>query len=182
MTSPYKFYQFWINAADADLPKFFRYFSFKSKEEIEGLEKEHEQNPNALKRILAEELTKRMHSEEDYHSAMQVSEIVFNHKASPESLRSMSADQLAMIAEELPFHQVDSSQILNGITLDELLTQTGILASKGDVRRAVKNNAISINKTKVKTHDHNLSSEDLLQGKYVMIENGKKNKFIIGTK
>lgn len=180
MTSPYKFYQFWINAADADLPKFFRYFSFKSKEEIEGLESEYEHNPNALKRILAEELTKRVHSTDDFESAMKVSDIVFNHKASPESLRNMSADQLALIAEELPFHRVDADQVSKGIALDDLLTSTGILTSKGDVRRAVKNNAIAINKTKVKTHDHSITSGDLLQGQYLMIENGKKNKFIVG--
>jgi len=182
MTSPYKFYQFWINAADADLPKYFRYFSFKSKEEIEALETEHATNPNALKRILAEELTKRVHSDDDFDSAMKVSDIVFNHKASSDSLREMSSDQLNMIAEELPFHEIPASDVNNGITLDELLTSTGILSSKGDVRRAVKNNAISINKTKVQNHDHPISADDLLQGKYLMIENGKKNKFMLAIK
>ncbi len=180
MTSPYKFYQFWINAADADLQKYFRYFSFRLKEEIEALEAEHATNPNALKRILAEELTKRIHSDSDYESAMQVSEIVFNHKASAESLKAMSEAQLSMISDELPFHTVSPDQISSGIALDELLTTTGIVGSKGDVRRAVKNNAIAINKTKVQAHDHAISSTDLLQGKYIMIENGKKNKFMIG--
>jgi len=182
MTSPYKFYQFWINAADADLAKYFRYFSFKSREEIEALEAEYATNPNALKRILAEELTKRIHSEKDFDSAMKVSDIVFNHKASAESLKSMSAEQLKMIAEELPHHEIASAEMSGGISLDELLTSTGILASKGEVRRAVKNNAISINKTKVQTHDHTISTKDLLQGNYLMIENGKKNKFIIALK
>jgi len=181
MTSPYKFYQFWINSADADLPKYFRYFSFKTKDDIETLEAEHSENPNALKRILAEELTKRIHSAEDFESAMKVSDIVFNHKASAESLRSMSVDQLSMIAEELPYHTISSDHISAGISLDELLTTTGILNSKGDVRRAVKNNAISLNKTKLQTHDHSISTTDLLQGKYLMIENGKKNKFIVGV-
>lgn len=181
MTSPYKFYQFWINAADADLPKYYRYFSFKSKDEIESLEAEHSDNPNALKRILAEELTKRIHSAKDFESAMKVSDIVFNHKASAESLQSMSEDQLSMIAEELPFHNISLDQVTAGIALDELLTTTGILNSKGDVRRAVKNNAIALNKTKLQAHDHSISAADLLRGKYLMIENGKKNKFIVGA-
>lgn len=179
MTSPYKFYQFWINAADADLPKYFRYFSFKSKDEIESIESEHADNPNALKRILAEELTKRIHSSDDFESAKKVSDIVFNHKASAESLASMSEDQLNLIADELPFYKVSKDQLSSGIALDELLTITGILSSKSDVRRAIKNNAISLNKTKLQAHDYSITAADLLQGKYLMIENGKKNKFML---
>lgn len=179
MTSPYKFYQFWINAADADLPKYFRYFSFKSKEEIEGLEADHATNPNALKKILAEELTTHVHSEEDYNSAMKVSEIVFNHKASPESLAVMSENELSLIAEELPSVSVRKDKINSGIPLDELLTETEILQSKGDVRRAVKNNAISINKVKIQTHDYTINAQHLLKEKYCMIENGKKNKYMV---
>ena len=123
-----------------------------------------------------------MHSDDDFDSAMKVSDIVFNHKASPESLRGMSADQLKMIAQELPYHEITLAEIGRGISLDELLTSTGILASKGDVRRAVKNNAISINKIKTQTHDYIITSEELLQKNYLMIENGKKNKFMIGLK
>jgi tyrosyl-tRNA synthetase len=179
MTSPYKFYQFWINAADADLAKYYRYFSFKSKEEIEGLEAEYETNPNALKKILAEELTTRIHSQEDYESAMKVSEIVFNHKASPESLSTMSETELSLIAEELPSVSISKAKLSEGIALDDLLTETEILKSKGDVRRAIKNNAISINKVKIQAHNFTVDNQHLLQEKYCMIENGKKNKYIL---
>ena len=181
MTSPYKFYQFWINAADDDLGKYYRYFSFKPKEEIEALETEHATNPNALKKILAEELTTRIHSASDYESAKKVSEIVFNHKASPESLSSMSKDELSLIADELPMMTISKDKISAGIPLDDLLTETNILQSKGDVRRAVKNNAICINKIKIQTHDHLVSKEHLLKEQYVMVENGKKNKYILVT-
>ncbi len=179
MTSPYKFYQFWINAADDDLGKYYRYFSFKPKEEIEALETEHATNPNALKKILAEELTTRIHSASDYESAKKVSEIVFNHKASPESLSSMSKEELSLIADELPMMTISKDKISAGIPLDDLLTETNILQSKGDVRRAVKNNAISINKIKIQTHDYLVNNDHLLKEQYVMIENGKKNKYIV---
>jgi len=179
MTSPYKFFQFWINADDADLNKYFRYFSFKSKEEIESLESEHQGNPNQLKRILAEELTKRVHSDADYMSAMNVSEIVFNHKANEETLRSMSEGELKMISDEIPSHTMNPDKVKDGMLLDELLTESGILSSKGEVRRAVKGNAISLNKVKVTTHDQVIKSTDLLQGKYLFIENGKKKKHMI---
>ena len=179
MTSPYKFFQFWINADDADLNKYFRYFSFKSKKEIESLESEHQGNPNQLKRILAEELTKRVHSDADYMSAMNVSEIVFNHKANEETLRSMSEGELKMISDEIPSHTMNPDKVKYGMPLDELLTESGILSSKGEVRRAVKGNAISLNKVKVTTHDQVIKSTDLLQGKYLFIENGKKKKHMI---
>ena len=179
MTSPYKFFQFWINADDADLNKYFRYFSFKSKKEIESLESEHQGNPNQLKRILAEELTKRVHSDADYMSAMNVSEIVFNHKANEETLRSMSEGELKMISDEIPSHAMNPDKVKDGMLLDELLTESGILSSKGEVRRAVKGNAISLNKVKVTTHDQVIKSTDLLQGKYLFIENGKKKKHMI---
>jgi len=179
MTSPYKFFQFWINADDADLNKYFRYFSFKSKKEIESLESEHQGNPNQLKRILAEELTKRVHSDADYMSAMNVSEIVFNHKANEETLRSMSEGELKMISDEIPSHTMNPDKVKDGMLLDELLTESGILSSKGEVRRAVKGNAISLNKVKVTTHDQVIKSTDLLQGKYLFIENGKKKKHMI---
>ena len=179
LTSPYKFYQFWINADDADLPKYFRYFSFRSKEEIELLEAEYESNPNQLKRLLAEEITKRVHSEADYASAMRVSEIVFNHKANAETIKSMSEAELKMISDEIPSYQIAAERIKAGIPLDELLTETRILPSKGEVRRAVKGNAIALNKIKVASHDHLVTVVDLLQGAYLFIENGKKKKYML---
>ncbi|MEL6942591.1 MAG: tyrosine--tRNA ligase [Bacteroidota bacterium] len=180
MTSPYRFYQFWLNADDRDLPKFMRYFSLKSKEEIEGLEAEYAENPQALKRILAEEITVRVHSQEDYEAAQQVSQLIFNKKASKEQLLEMSASQLKTISEEIPSFSISKDAIANKLNIIDLLAeQTQIVASKGDARRAIKGNAISINKEKVTNHEHLVSSDDLLKGEYLMVENGKKNKFML---
>jgi len=178
LTSPYKFYQFWINADDADLPKFFRYFSFKTREEIEALEQDAD--PREMKKLLAEELTIRIHGEEDYQSVKDVSEILFNRSASAEQLRSLSQMSLETISHEIPSFKIASDVISSQVSIDELLSEhTGICKSKGEAKRAIQNNAVSVNKSKVTTPDFQLSSEDLLQGEYIMIENGKKNKYLI---
>lgn len=179
LTSPYQFYQFWLNAADADLPKFMRYFTLKSKEEVLALEAEHANNPNALKRILAEELTRRVHSDEAYEAALNVSNLLFKN-ASKETLLAMNTDALEIVAEEITSFEVEKSVFENGVNILDLLTEhTTIIKSKGDGRRAIKNNAIAVNKDKVKSHELMVSTSDFLHNKYVMIENGKKNKFML---
>ncbi len=180
MTSPYKFYQFWINADDADLAKFYRYFSFKQREEIESDEKELD--PRTLKKKLAEELTIRIHSAEDYASVEDVSEILFNKNATAEKLKSLSVDALETIGQEIPSFKIPADIIKGQLNIVDLIAEhTAICSSKGDARRAIKNNALSINKVKVSDHNHMLDSTDLLQGNYMMIENGKKNKYLIAT-
>lgn len=180
MTSPYRFYQFWLNADDRDLPKFMRYFSLKSKEEIEGLEAEYAENPQALKRILAEEITVRVHSQEEYESVLKVTQLLFNKKASKEQLLELSEANLKTVSEEIPSFTLSKDTLANQLNIIDLLAeQTQIVASKGDARRAIKGNAISVNKEKVSNHEHLVTSEDLLQGKYMMVENGKKNKFML---
>lgn len=183
LTSPYKFYQFWINADDKDLPKFIRYFTFKSKEQVEAEEKEHADNPQALKRILAEELTVRIHSREIYESILKVTELLFNKKANRDNLLAMNEQDLAAVANEIPSFSISKDQIANGINIIDLIAEaTQILSSKGEARRAIKNNAISINKEKVKSHETIINQDALLHGKYIMVENGKKNKFLLKVK
>ncbi len=180
LTSPYKFYQFWINSADADLPKFMRIFSFKSQEEILALEKQYAEDPRALKKILAEEITVRIHSEDDYQSVLSVSEILFNKKASRGQLLSLDERSLKAIGQEIPTHQVSTGLIQNHVSVGDLLSEhTDICTSKSDARRAIKNNAIAINKTKISDHEALITPDDLLHGKYIMVENGKKNKYIL---
>ena len=180
MTSPYKFYQFWINADDADLPKFYRYFSFKSKEEIEALEQELADDPNKRKAILAEELTTRIHSAEDHKSVVAVSEILFNKKSSQKQLKSLREQDFETIAQEIPSVNVKATVDAEGINIVELLTtHSNICASNGDARRAIKGNAISVNKVKVGDHNATVSSDDLIHNQYLMIENGKKNKYVV---
>jgi tyrosyl-tRNA synthetase len=180
LTSPYKFYQFWINADDADLAKFFRTFSLKSREEILQLEKDHSEDPRQLKKILSEEITIRVHSDEDYKSVLNVSEILFNKNASREQLISLNPSALETISQEIPSHEISFDQLKNHINIVDLLSEaTPITASKSEARRAIQSNAISINKKKVTDHELNISTEHLLHGKYLMIENGKKNKYMI---
>ena len=180
MTSAYKFYQFWINADDADIHKFTRYFTLHTKEEIEAREAEYGDDPRMLKKLLAEELTKRVHSEAAYKSVLDVSEILFNKKASKEQLFSLSVDDLNTVAEEIPSYTVAADVLKSNIDIVDLMTQhTDILSSKGEAKRAIKGNAISVNKEKVADDTLAISDDMLIHGAFLMVENGKKNKFII---
>lgn len=179
MTSPYKFYQFWINASDSDIPSFTRYFTLKTKEEIEAREKELADNPRELKRLLAEELTIRVHSQEDYDAVLKVSELLFNKNASKETLRSLDEKSLQTVSEEIPSFEIPKDQLANGINIVALLAEhSQIVKSNGDARRAIKGNAIAVNKDKITSHETSVSSSDLLHDKYIMVENGKKNKYL----
>ncbi|MCB0557197.1 MAG: tyrosine--tRNA ligase, partial [Phaeodactylibacter sp.] len=132
LTSPYQFYQFWINADDADTPKFTRYFTLKSREEIEAREQELAGNPQELKRLLAEELTIRVHSEEDYRSVLRVSELLFGRSATKGQLLELAKGELATVAAEIPSFSVPRELLANGVNIVDLLAEhTEILASKG---------------------------------------------------
>lgn len=180
MTTPYKFYQFWLNVDDNDLQKLYRYFSLLSREEIEHLEAEFLGFPNALKANLGKELTIRIHGQQAYDSAKNVTEILFNAKASKEQLYSLSTDDLQLISEEIPSFQVPRSILEGGVNLIDVLSDfSSVLASKSEARRAIQSNAIAVNKDKISDINANLSYEHLLHDKYVMIENGKKNKYIL---
>ena len=176
LTSPYKFYQFWVNAGDADLPKYFRYFSLKSHEEIELLEKEYGDNPNHLKRVLAEELTIRVHSQEDFENVANVSNLLFNKKASHEELLTMTPDAFAAVADEIPSHAVGLTE---GMSLEDIVLQCEIFGSKSEYKRAIKANAISVNKVKIADDGYCLKSADMIHGRYIILENGKKNKYCL---
>lgn len=183
LTSPYKFYQFWLNADDRDLPKFMRYFTFKSKEEVESLEEQFADDPRQLKAILAEEMTVRIHSAEEYESVKQVSNLLFNKKANAEQLKELSASALQTVAEEIPHFELDKDLISNGVSLIDLMGEhTSMVKSKSEARRAIKGNAVSVNKVKTSAEDAQLNAEDLLHGQYIMVDNGKKNKFMIIAK
>lgn len=183
MTSPYKFYQFWLNVDDAELSKLTRYFSLFSREEIEKREAENADNPNALKALLAKELTIRIHGQAAYDSAKNVSDILFNAKASKEQLLSLSADELEMIAGEIPSFKIDRKLLEADYSLLDLLSeQTTIVASKSEARRAIQANAISVNKDKISDINMVVDKDQLLHGRYLMVENGKKNKHMIIVK
>lgn len=181
MTSPYEFYQFWLKSDDADTAKFIRYFTLKSKEEVEAMEAELADNPQALKAELAKELTIRVHGEDNYNSVLKVTNLLFNKKASKEQLEALSVNELELIKGEIKNFTINKDVITaEGVNIIELLaTHTTITASKADARRAVKNNAIAINKEKVGNQEAVVTTADLLHNEYIMLENGKKNKYII---
>lgn len=182
-TSPYKFYQFWINADDRDLPKFMRYFTLKTREEVEALEATYASNPGALKRILAEELTVRIHSEPVFKAVQNVSELLFNSKAGRETLFELGENELETVAEEIPSFQVDKAVLANGVGIVELMSDvTNMLPSKGEAKRAIQGQAVSVNKEKVNSAEAIVNHESLLHGKYIMLENGKKNKVMLVVK
>ncbi len=178
LTSPYRFYQFWLNTDDRDLPKFLRYFSLKNRETIEHLEAT--ETPQRLKQIFAEEMTVRIHGQAEFEAVQAVSQLLFDPKASPDALRALAADTLAQVADEIPSPEVSREQLQAGITIVDLLSEhTGILTSKSEAKKAIQNNAISINKEKISTLDASVSTADLLKDRFLLIENGKKNKFLV---
>lgn len=178
LTTSYKFYQFWLNADDRDLPKFLRYFSFKSREEIEALEAN--ETPQQIKRIFAEEMTIRLHGQAEYEAVLAVSQLLFDPKAGPESLHGLDERTLGQVAEEIPSPKVPLSLFEQKVSLLDFLSEhTNILPSRSEAKKAIQNNAISLNKNKVTALDGTISTSDLLHGKYVMVENGKKNKYLV---
>ena len=184
MTSPYAFYQFWINTDDRDIPSYTRYFTLRSKQEVEAMEAEFAEDPITRKRLLAEELTSRIHGKEALASAQRVSQLLFRPKLNAEFLAELSSQDWAMVAQELPTFSVPASRWqTNGLDiLDLVAEETNIVSSKGEGRRAIKGNAISINKSKVTSHDVRISPDQLFHGQYLLVENGKKNKYLITLK
>jgi tyrosyl-tRNA synthetase len=180
MTSPYQFYQFWINCDDRDLPKFLRYFSLKNKSEIEAIELESAQTQ---KKVLAEELTRRIHGDAEFAAVLSVSQMLFDAKATRESLLAMDLKTLQTVAEELERKSIDAAVLQQGIQIIELLSdKTGIFTSKSEAKKAMQNNAISINKEKITDVNMIVNASHLLHNQYVMVENGKKNKYLVLVK
>lgn len=180
LTSPYRFYQFWINCDDRDLPRFTRYFTLRSREEVEANEAAHSDNPVALKRLLAEELTRRIHGEQAFGSVQKVSTLLFDPKADAGLLRSLGEKELASIAEEIPHFRVPAGRIRSGVGIVDLMSEdTALVPSKSEARRAIKGRSVSVNKVKVEAEGFIVGAQELLHGKYIMVENGKKNKYML---
>ncbi|MGB0882960.1 MAG: tyrosine--tRNA ligase, partial [Vicingaceae bacterium] len=181
-TSPYKFYQYWINASDEDAANYIRIFTLKTKNEIEALEKEHAEAPHlrVLQKALGEDITVRVHSKEDLEAAINASEILFmKGQEAVDGLKSMSAQVFEDVFEGVPQAEIALSEIETGVSIiDALSSKTNFLKSGGEARRALKENSISVNKDKVKD-DKMLNTNDLINGKYILLQRGKKNYFIV---
>ena len=179
-TSAYKFYQYWINAADEDVSKYIRIFTLKSQEEIESLEAQHAQDPGRriLQKALAEDITKRIHSEADLETAIAASALLFG-KASKEAIEALPEAEFLSVFEGVPQANLGADQVQSGLPIIDFLSEhTGFLASKGEARRALKENSISINKVKV-NENTTITSEDLISSKHILVQRGKKNYFLV---
>jgi len=181
-SSPYKFFQFWLNCSDDDAVKYIKIFTLIPREEIEELEKQHNEAPHLriIQKALAKDITIRVHSEEDYNAAVEASTILFG-KGTTETLRNLSEDMLLSVFEGVPQAEISIDEIKNGIGIIELLAEkTNIFATKGEARRMLKDNGVSINKEKVKD-TFVVTEKDLLNEKYILAQKGKKNYFLIKT-
>jgi tyrosyl-tRNA synthetase len=179
-TSPYSFYQFWLNCSDEDSKRFIRIFTLLSKEEIESMEKEHEANPHLriLQKTLAKELTICVHSEKDYQASVEASQILFG-AGTAESLAALSKEMFFAVFEGVPQYNIAASKLQDGINIVTLLAEeTDIFASKGEARRMLKDNGVSVNKTKV-TDASVISSKELINNQYLLVQKGKKNYYVI---
>ena len=177
-TSPYKFYQFWLNSTDDDSKNYIKIFTLKSQQEIEKLIAEHDETPHLriLQKAIAEEVTTRVHSKEDLEMAIKASNILFG-KSTAEDLKSLDEDTFLSVFEGVPQFEMSKADLGLGI-LDIVAEKTQIFASKGEARRMISSNAVSINKEKI-TEDIQLSENDLLNRKYILAQKGKKNYFLI---
>jgi tyrosyl-tRNA synthetase len=179
-TSPYKFYQFWLNQSDEDALKSIKIFTMKSENEIKNLSNKHFEAPHMriLQSALAEEITVIVHSKEALENAKAASEILFG-KTTEENVRKLSKGALESIGNEVPKHEVPKETISNEVGIIDLLSEhASIFSSKGEARRALKNNAVALNKTKVKD-SKTVSSADIIQKDYILVQNGKKNYHLI---
>ncbi len=178
-TSPYQFYQFWLNASDEDATKWIKIFTLLEPSVIEGLIAEHATAPQLriLQKALAAELTKLVHSEADLTFAIQATEILFGN-ATTEVLQSLNETQLLQVMDGVPTVNIDAAKIAAGYDIVELLADTAIFPSKGEARKMWQAGGIGINKEKITTEFATVTSAQLLQGKYILFQKGKKNYYL----
>ena len=182
MTSPYQFYQFWINQSDDDAPRQLRVFTLYTKDKIEALEAEHAKAPHLriMQHALAQEVTTRVHSARDYRLAVKASEVLFG-KATLDTLKTIEADEFETIFDGVPQSTLSRADWDVCPTVTDLLstaTHGEIYPSKGETRRAIQQNAVSINKVKVTSTEQSPSEFDLLQDSFVLVSKGKKNHLV----
>jgi len=181
LTSPYKFYQFWLNVSDEDAEKYIKIFTMLSKDEIGSLIEKHREEPHkrSLQQRLAKELTIMVHSEKDYETAVAASKILFG-KATTDELKSLDEKTFLSVFEGVPMFDIVLSKIEAGVNvLDLLAEETEIFPSKGELRRTIKGGGASINKEKIESEEIIVGSDRLLNDKYILVQKGKKNYFLI---
>ena len=180
-TSPYKFYQFWLNVSDTDAEKYIKIFTILNREEIEGLVAQQAENPGArpLQKRLAEEITRMVHGEKELEAAIEASQILFSNRAA-ETLHKIDEDTLLAVFEGVPTYEI-SRDLLNGETklIDLLTDNAAVFPSKGEMRKLTQQGGLSINKEKVTDPYLPASDTMLLNGKYILVQRGKKNYYLL---
>ncbi len=180
-TTPYQFYQFWLNVSDEDASKYIKIFTILGQEEIECIIDEHNKAPHErlLQKRLAEEVTVMVHSRSDYEGAVEASQILFG-KGTTESLTRMSESTFLSVFEGVPVFDIKMDVIVSGVTIADLCAEhTQVFPSKGELRRLVQGGGLSINKLKIENPDLQVGKEILLNGKYILVQKGKKNYYLI---
>ena len=180
-TSPYKFYQFWLNVSDADAEKYIKIFTAISKDEIGTLIDQHRETPHLrlLQKRLAEEVTVMVHSRADYNAAVEASEILFGN-ATSDVLKRLDEETLLAVFEGVPQFNITLSELETGVKAIELFTEkASVFPSKGELRKMVQSGGVSINKEKMTDQDYLITKSDLLNNKYLLVQKGKKNYFLL---
>jgi len=183
-TSPYSFYQFWLNVSDADAEKYIKIFTMLSQAEISELSAKHNEQPHMreLQKVLARELTIMVHSEEEYNAAVEASQILFG-KATSDTLAKIDERTFLSVFEGVPVFEVEKSIFTDEVNIVDLLTDNAaIFASKGELRRLLKGGGVSMNKEKIDSAEIAVNNSNLINGKYLLIQKGKKNYYLISAK
>ena len=183
-TSPYRFYQFWLNVSDDDAVKYIKIFTSICREEVESLVAQHAEAPHMriLQKRLAQEVTVLVHGEEEYNKAVEASGILFGN-ATSDALRSLDEDTLLAVFDGVPTFEVPRALIEEGVKAVELTTDNAaIFASKGEMRKLVQGGGVSVNKEKLTAFDQVINTENLLNDKYILVQKGKKNYYLIIAK
>jgi len=184
MTSPYKFYQFWLNCTDDDARRFIKIFTLKSQEEINALCADHEAAPHArpLQKALAKDITIRVHSQSEWETAVEASSILFG-EGTTQSLKKVAEKDLLSMFEGVPQASVSKTELEAGINILEFLTsKCNVVPSKGEAKRLIQNNGIFVNKEKIDDINATVTSSSLLNGKYILAQKGKKNYVLVTAK
>lgn len=179
-TSPFQFYQFWLNAADADAEKWIRIFTLISKEEINNLLEEHQKDPGLriLQKKLAESVTTFVHGSDEFETAKQTTEQLFG-KQQEVNLKEMDEATLLASMDGVPMHSIPTNTIVEGTDIVSFLSDTGIFPSKSEARKMVQGGGISLNKEKVSDINFMVDASALLAGNYIIVQKGKKNYFLV---
>ena len=183
-TSPYKFYQFWLNVSDADAEKYIKIFTALTQEEIAALAEEQAAAPHLrpLQKRLAKEVTVMVHSLEDYEAAVEASNILFGN-ATAEALKKLDEETLLSVFEGIPTFEIAASDLVEGVKAVDLLTEkAAVFPSKGEMRKLVQGGGVALNKEKLAAFDELIQADRLLNGKYLLVQKGKKNYFLLIAK